>query len=205
MSKSKFVEVDQITYRVSAKPSASIDDASKEAVQLATQKRIKVVLVFNGIEIIVSDGNDPSMVVKQYMAQCAKPVQQERVFKVPVQIAYSDTRQRFLVAEDTELILSTTDASDGEMQQIQSAINGQFYAGLFMQELLDSVASLSSIAEEHGARTLADLMYLQNAILNGGFIDHYPGESKVMEIASGLPSGERWSKFIEVEHMLAAA
>lgn len=78
---------------------------------------------------------------------------------------------------------------------------GNDCARLFMQELLDSVETLSGIAEQHGARTLADLMYLQIAILSGGFIDHYPGESKVLEIASGLPSGEQWSKFIAVEYL----
>jgi hypothetical protein len=66
----------------------------------------------------------------------------------------------------------------------------------FMQELLDSVDTLSGIAESHGVRTLADLMYLQNAILSGGFIDHYPDESKVLDIASALPSGREWSKYI---------
>jgi hypothetical protein len=79
--------------------------------------------------------------------------------------------------------------------------NNQDWATLFMQELLDSVETLTGIAEQHGARTLADLMYLQNAILSGGFIDHYPGESKVLEIASGLPSGGQWSKFITVEYL----
>lgn len=74
-------------------------------------------------------------------------------------------------------------------------------ARLFMQELLDSVETLTGIADEHGVRTLADLMYLQNSILSGGFIDHYPGESKVLEIASDLPSGEQWTKFIKVEYM----
>jgi len=41
-------------------------------------------------------------------------------------------------------------------------------------------------------------MYLQNAILSGGFIDHYPDESKVMDIASALPpvsSGQDSSKW----------
>lgn len=80
-------------------------------------------------------------------------------------------------------------------------VSGKRVAALFFQELLASVEILSGIAEEHGSRTLADLMYLQNAILTGGFIDHYPGESKVLEIASALPSGERWSKFIKVEYL----
>jgi hypothetical protein len=72
-------------------------------------------------------------------------------------------------------------------------------ATLFMQELLDSVENLTSIAEVHGARTLADIVYLQAAILNNGFIDHYPNESAVMTIANSLPSGERWAKFIKLE------
>lgn len=88
-------------------------------------------------------------------------------------------------------------SQDDELRKAQ----GKSSARLFMQELLDSVETLSGIAEQHGARTLADLMFLQNAILSGGFIDHYPGESNVLEIASGLPSGRRWSKFIAVEYL----
>lgn len=74
-------------------------------------------------------------------------------------------------------------------------------AAKFMQELLDSVEALTAIAEEYGPRTLADLMYLHSAILSGGFIDHYPGESNVLELAQGLPTGEQWVTFIKVEHM----
>jgi hypothetical protein len=74
----------------------------------------------------------------------------------------------------------------------------------FMQELLDSVETLAGLAEQHGARSLADLMYLHSAILSGGFIDHYPDESKVLDIACSLPSGEQWAKFIKVEYMASA-
>ena len=77
-------------------------------------------------------------------------------------------------------------------------------AQMFMQELLDSVEALTRIADEHGARTLADLMYLHSAILSGGFIDHYPDESKVLEITQNLPSAERWMQFIKVEYMTEA-
>ena len=80
-------------------------------------------------------------------------------------------------------------------------VSGKRAAALFFQELMDSVETLAGIAEEHGSRTLADLMYLQNAILNGGFIDHYPDESKVLDISLFLPSGEQWSKFIKVEYL----
>ena len=77
-------------------------------------------------------------------------------------------------------------------------------AELFMQELLDSVETLAGIAEQHGARTLADLMYLHSAILSNGFVDHYPDESKALDIARNLPSGEQWVKFIKVEYMASA-
>lgn len=88
-----------------------------------------------------------------------------------------------------------------EIEQLRETLNTHDIsaANLFMQELLDSVETLSGITEKHGVRTLADLMYLQNAIMNHSFIDHYPRESAVFDIASALPSGDRWAKFIKVE------
>jgi hypothetical protein len=104
-----------------------------------------------------------------------------------------------LAPVEINLAPPSTASQDDEERKAQ----GHERARLFMQELLDSVETLSGIAEQHGARTLADLMYLQNAILSGGFIDHYPGDSKVLEIASGLPSGGQWSKFIAVEYLVS--
>jgi len=77
-------------------------------------------------------------------------------------------------------------------------INGIEAALLYFQELLDSVETLSGIADKQGTRMLADLFYLQNVILKGGFIEHQAGESKVLEMARLLPSGEQWSTFIKV-------
>ena len=90
---------------------------------------------------------------------------------------------------------------DGKTTEERKA-TGFDRARLFMQELLDSVETLTGIAEQYGARTLADLMYLHNSILSGGFIDHYPNESKGLDIARSLPSGEQWVKFIKVEYMI---
>lgn len=92
---------------------------------------------------------------------------------------------------------------DGNTTVEQKATNADF-AAKFMQELLDSVETLTDIAEEHGSRTLADLMYLQLAIMKGSLIDHYPGESQVLGIARDLPSGEQWAKFIKVEYLTVA-
>jgi hypothetical protein len=83
-------------------------------------------------------------------------------------------------------------------------LSGKYASARFFQELLDSVETLTGIAAEHGSRTLADLMYLQNAILIGGFVDHYATESRVLEIASALPSGGQWSAFIKVEYLASS-
>lgn len=69
----------------------------------------------------------------------------------------------------------------------------------FFSELLDSVETLGGIAEQHNTRTLADLMFLQQAITTHGYIDHFPGESKVFDIVSALPSGQQWLKYIRTE------
>jgi hypothetical protein len=71
----------------------------------------------------------------------------------------------------------------------------------FFSELLESLETLSGVAEAHGARTLADLMFLQGAILNGTFIDAYPEESRVIDIVKALPSGDRWLTYVVVEYM----
>jgi hypothetical protein len=83
-------------------------------------------------------------------------------------------------------------------------VSGYDSATLFMQELMAEVGSLIGIANKHGARTLADLFYLYDTILSGGFIDCCQDESKVLEIVQGLPSGELWTKFIKVEYMAKA-
>lgn len=71
-------------------------------------------------------------------------------------------------------------------------------AAQFMQELLASVETLSDVVETYGARTLADLMYLQNAVVNGSYIDHHPDESAVVDVLKTLPSCERWLAFVKV-------
>lgn len=79
-------------------------------------------------------------------------------------------------------------------------VSGKLAAATFFQELLDSTESLTGIADVYGSRTLADLMYLQSAILSGGFIDHDSDESTVLEIVSALPSGKQWSTFVKMEN-----
>lgn len=73
-------------------------------------------------------------------------------------------------------------------------------AGLFWDELLESFESLTNISEDHGPGTLADLMYLQAAILKSSSIDSYPVYAA--DLVKTLPSGERWAKFMKPVNMV---
>ncbi|WP_157695772.1 hypothetical protein [Caballeronia hypogeia] len=41
-------------------------------------------------------------------------------------------------------------------------------------------------------------MFLQNAIGKGSFLNHYPGESAVMEVVESLPSADCWARYAAV-------
>lgn len=71
----------------------------------------------------------------------------------------------------------------------------------FMSELLDSVETLKGVADEYGAQTLADLMYLHGAILADGFIDVFPQGSAVTLVIESLPSASAWKQFVQLEEL----
>ena len=91
--------------------------------------------------------------------------------------------------------------SNNKQTSVEGKAENADLATRFMQELLGSVETLVGIADEFGSRTLADLMYLQAAIIEDRFIDSYPDESKVFQIIDGLPSGEQWKKYVKTEYM----
>jgi len=113
---------------------------------------------------------------------------------------HGDACARFELAEIARKGLREAGLMDCP-QAAEVARGGPEAASLFLEELLDSVETLGGIAEEHGSRTLADLMYLQNSIANDSFIDAYPGESHVLDLVSALPSGTRWTSFIKIEYL----
>lgn len=76
-------------------------------------------------------------------------------------------------------------------------------AAAFWEELMNSVETLTGIADQHGVRTLADVMYLYQAILSGGVIDDYHESSKVREVTALLPSSNRWMAYIHREEVCA--
>lgn len=69
-------------------------------------------------------------------------------------------------------------------------------AKLFYEELMDAAESFGAIVEVHGQRTMADLFYLQNAILSGTGFDLWPNESQVLEVVRNLPSADRWASYM---------
>jgi hypothetical protein len=62
----------------------------------------------------------------------------------------------------------------------------------FHAELLDAVETLTAIAEQHGALALANVVYLQAAILKGGVIELTRDEAENIAFIRDLPSGGRW-------------
>ncbi len=77
---------------------------------------------------------------------------------------------------------SAVDSIEADVEEVQEAQEVRLRpdpaaAKRFFKELLVSVETLSAIADQYGPRTLADVMYLQNAIAKGTFIDHYRGNS----------------------------
>lgn len=68
----------------------------------------------------------------------------------------------------------------------------------FFAELLDSVETLGGIGEVYGADTLAELMYLHRAILEGSRVDIDPDSgTATLGIIEGLPSYGNWIKFVK--------
>ena len=67
----------------------------------------------------------------------------------------------------------------------------------FYNELSDSVEVFSDIVEQHGARTLSDLLHLHASIMSNGFIDAWP-DSAVLDVVSRLPSADRWLAYASV-------
>ena len=78
---------------------------------------------------------------------------------------------------------------------IEYAVRGP--ADRFLTEVLDANETLTSIAENYNAHTLADVTYLHSAIQKGTFIDvHHPTDSRILDVVRGLPCAKYWNQFI---------
>ncbi|PNE59956.1 hypothetical protein A8H39_02075 [Paraburkholderia fungorum] len=103
---------------------------------------------------------------------------------------------------DNELTLYEVDGDPVDDAKLRASGTGHrpdpAGAKLFFEELIASVETLGSIADQHGVNTLTDLMYLQQAILDGETIDVWPGESEVGEVVQALPSADRWRKYTDL-------
>jgi len=110
---------------------------------------------------------------------------------------------RSAAAAEAHEFLAYADEAANDDQVIQSFdVQGADRAQLatkFMDELLESVETLGAIAEQHGVRTLTDLMYMQSSILKDGYIDHHPGESAVLKVLQSLPSSETWLRYVHID------
>ena len=74
--------------------------------------------------------------------------------------------------------------------------SGADAAQQFFKELQEHTETLHGIADQHGLRTLADVMRLQNAILDGRFVELSSEASEVLTIVDALPSAATWRQYI---------
>lgn len=88
-----------------------------------------------------------------------------------------------------------------EQCQAKTAGRGEDAVGaaLFFDELQDTFETLGDVGREYGLRTLTDLVYLQNAILVGSFIDAWPEDSSVLSVVNKLASADRWMRYVKVQ------
>ncbi|MDR6202518.1 hypothetical protein [Paraburkholderia graminis] len=72
-------------------------------------------------------------------------------------------------------------------------------AARFANEVLNAVESLCAVAEQHGVHALADLFYLQTAILEGMQVQFDSKAAPISEFVRTLPSASGWSRYIQFE------
>lgn len=149
----------------------------------------------------------------EQLGDAAVTADQRNSFQVNVPDDVRTALTRMCTPLDQSLLSGATAREDGRcMSIIKSFIDrlefgantdapcGAGPAEQFWNELLQEFDSLTAIADVHGSATLADCMYLQNAILTGGFIDNDgpDAESKIVNLVKSLPSNEKWIGFIHV-------
>ncbi len=172
------------------------------------------------LQVAVSQGHSEGhLLYVQSMANRYEPSQVESLFRIKL---LCGRNQAFLAARDLDKFLQSGDFQtlvEGRAAKLQAGetpkpvedltaskpnpYGGALLAHQFMTELLDSVETLSGIADEHGVRTLADLFYLHSAITCAGFIDCYPNSdgSAVLEVVDKLPSRDKWREFMAIQYM----
>jgi hypothetical protein len=72
-------------------------------------------------------------------------------------------------------------------------------AARFANEVLNAVESLSAVAEQRGVHSLADLFYLQTAILEGTYVQLDALSTPIFELVRTLPSVSEWRRHIQFE------
>lgn len=102
----------------------------------------------------------------------------------------AEVNRRYEVEVSKHIDAASTDNS------VENENSGQLAANKFFDELQASVELLSGIAVTHSVQTLVDAMYLHAAILNDGYIEFIPNQSRIKELLRDLPSAEVWLAFV---------
>lgn len=77
------------------------------------------------------------------------------------------------------------------LSQANVTLESAQLAYLFHHELIEQFETVANVGEQYGQRTVADLFYLQTAILCSSEIDVWP-QSSIMDVVDKLASAEKW-------------
>jgi hypothetical protein len=120
-----------------------------------------------------------------------------------------DTASEMYRQGGTDSSADSTSCRAYELRQLANceleAVQRLELARNFMAELLDSVETLTGIADVHGAGTLADVFYLHAAIIEGegAFIDveRSSDRSMILAVLDALPSRDTWKQYVKLDYM----
>lgn len=71
-------------------------------------------------------------------------------------------------------------------------------ASRFLDELLASVETLGSVAEQYGEHALTSLMYLQSAIAHDSFVEVSRSRSSFLDVIRAMPCAAEWLRYIRL-------
>lgn len=111
--------------------------------------------------------------------------------------AYIPSNEDTIYIERLMIQLGSADVDNQEediLEDFQPSPDAAKAAYKYLCELLESVETLTQICDAYGPRTLSDLMYINMAILDGGYIDLL-SDSMVAEVLSKMPSSETWMQY----------
>lgn len=122
------------------------------------------------------------------LLDCMPPAAKQEIAAYQAQGTLSSALEMYLQALDARREFASAVAQE------KILLEGAQLAARFHREVLDTFETVSAIGEQFGNRAMADLFYLQGAIMSGASIDVWP-QSGIFDVIDQLPSARAWASF----------